>query len=169
MRRLLMLTTRGSLCLALTLGAIACVSPSAPEALTSTTGGLTGVAGEVFGLTNRERVAAGLQPLRADARLTQAAQLQADQMAAVGQLGHTLPSARYPRLEDRLAAAQYRWTLADENLGVNQPTAAAVVESWMRSPEHRSVILTPGYVDIGVARTADAGGRVYYVQVFARP
>src|SRR5688572_5238824 len=54
--------------------------------------------------TNAERGRAGLAALRPNARLMEAAQIQAEQIAAAGRLDHTLPDARFPQLEDRLAA-----------------------------------------------------------------
>lgn len=110
-----------------------------------------------------------MSTLRISEALRQAAQLQADQIAASGRLEHTLPDARYPRLEDRLAAAGYAWQAAGENLAFGQSTAAAVLDAWMQSESHRANVLNATFSEIGTAHAVATGGRMYYVQVFARP
>jgi uncharacterized protein YkwD len=129
----------------------------------------TGIALQVVDLTNAERTRAGLTAFRTSTRLGEAARIQAEQMVAAGRLEHVLPDARYPRLEDRLDAAGYRWQAAGENLAFGQPSAAAVVNTWMQSPGHRANILHTTFSEIGVAHLVDANGRPYYVQVFGRP
>src|SRR5262245_61899281 len=126
-----------------------CSSPSSPEPVPepapvptpTPVPAPTPVASALVDLTNAERARAGLSTLRADGRLMQAAQIQAEQVAAAGRLEHTLPDARYPRVEDRLAAVSYRWQSAGENLAVGQRDAAQAVESWMNSSGHRANIL----------------------------
>ena len=124
---------------------------------------------DVIDLTNVERTHQRRSPLRANARLMRAAQIQAEQMARAGQLAHVLPDAAYPRAEDRLAAADYRWRTYGENVAFGQPSAAKVVESWMHSRGHRTNILKPDFTEMGAGYAIDAAGRPYYVQVFAGP
>lgn len=131
--------------------------------------GLSPTAALVVELTNVERVRAGLPPLRADARLMEAAALHAGQIAAAGRLEHTLAGAPYPTLQDRLAAAGYTWSAAGENLAFGQRSAAATLEMWMQSPPHRANILNPSFTEIGVGHATGPDGRPYDVQVFARP
>jgi len=98
-----------------------------------------------------------------------AAQLQADQMAAARQMAHTLPTAPYPTMEDRLNAAGYRWQSAGENIAAGYSTAAQAMSGWMDSPDHRANILNTGFTELGTGYAVDASGRPYYVQVFGRP
>jgi uncharacterized protein YkwD len=119
--------------------------------------------------TNAERARAGLSALRTNTRLGEAARIQAEQVAVAGRLEHVLPDARYPRLEDRLDAAGYRWQVSGENLAFGQQSPAALVDTWMQSPGHRANILHTSFTEIGVAHLVDANGRPYYVQVFGRP
>ena len=107
--------------------------------------------------------------LRANSRLMRAAQIHAEQMARAGQLAHVLPSAAYPRSEDRLAAADYRWQTYGENVALGQSNAAEVLKSWMHSPGHRTNILNRDFTEMGAGYAIDRAGRPYYVQVFARP
>jgi uncharacterized protein YkwD len=152
----------------------ACSSPSSPDrepapAPPGVTPPASVAPGELIEFTNRERARAGLSPLRTNARLTQAAEIQAGQVAAAGRLEHTLPQAAYPTLEDRMAAAGYAWRRVGENLAFGQRNAAAAVDTWMQSPGHRENILNDEFVDIGAGFVVDPNGRPYYVQVFARP
>lgn len=124
---------------------------------------------DVIELTNAERTRHERAPLRANAQLMRAAQLQAEQMARARQLAHVLPKAAYPRVEDRIAAAEYRWQTYGENVASGQLSAAAVLKDWMHSRGHRTNILNPNFTEMGAARATDGAGRSYYVQVFAAP
>jgi uncharacterized protein YkwD len=127
------------------------------------------VAADVIALTNVERTHHRRGPLRANARLMRAAQLQAEQMAQAGQMAHVLPRARYPRTEDRIAAADYRWYTVGENVAFGQSSAARVLYSWMHSDGHRANILNSSFTEMGAGYAVDRTGRPYYVQVFGRP
>ena len=127
------------------------------------------VAADVVKLTNIERTHYRRPALRTNPRLMRAAQLQADQMAQASQMAHVLPDARYPRTEDRIAAANYRWRTVGENVAFGQPNAAKVLDSWMHSQGHRTNILNSTFTEIGAGYAVDRGGRPYYVQVFGRP
>jgi len=123
----------------------------------------------VVKLTNIERTHYRRPTLRANARLMRAAQLQANQMAQASQMAHVLPEARYPRMEDRIAAANYRWQTLGENVAFGQANAAKVVDSWMHSRGHRTNILNSTFTEMGAGYAVDRSGRPYYVQVFGRP
>ena len=155
----------------LSAAAAACSAPSSPDRETEGTSGtlVPDAARLLVDITNTERKAAGLTTLRVSARLMRAAQIHAEQMAAAGRLAHTLPEGRYPRMQDRLAAVEYRWQAAAENVAAGQPSAAAVVMAWMQSAGHRANILNARFTEIGTGTTRDATGRPYYVQVLARP
>ena len=151
----------------------ACSTPSSPDPVAvpspATAPTPSSVASAIVDRTNTERTRAGLAALRADSRLTQAAQIHAEQMAAAGRMDHTLPDARYPRLEDRLAAAAYRWQAIGENVASGQRDAAQVVQDWMGSSGHRANILNTNFTEMGAGYSVDGNGQPYYVQVFARP
>jgi len=164
----------------MSLGTLACSSPASPDAASSDVpqnvalplpGVVTPseVTAEVVNLTNGERTRGGLAALASNARLMQAAQLHAEQMAQAGRLDHVLPNAPYPRPEDRLAAAAYRWQAYAENVAMGQRTAAEVVNGWMQSSGHRANIMNPVYTEMGAGYARDANGRSYWVQVFGKP
>jgi len=164
---------RGSLAFVLLMAA-ACASPTAPDRLSeaaSTPPVVAGssVASAVVALTNAERAHGGMATFGANARLMEAAQIQADQVAVAGRIEHVLQDARYPTLEDRLAASSYAWQAAGENLASGQRSAGQAVDGWMQSAGHRANILNPTFTEIGVGYATDGSGRQYYVQVFGRP
>jgi len=127
------------------------------------------VAADVIRLTNAERTHYQRAALRANPRLMRAAQLQAEQMAQASHMAHVLPAARYPRTEDRIAAANYRWQAVGENVAFGQADATKVLDSWMHSRGHRTNILNSTFTEMGAGYAVDRSGRPYYVQVFGRP
>jgi uncharacterized protein YkwD len=127
------------------------------------------VAADVIKLTNVERTHYRRPALRANPRLMRAAQLQADQMAQASHMAHVLPDAQYPRTEDRIAAADYRWQTVGENVAFGQANAAKVLDSWMHSRGHRTNILNSTFTEMGAGYAVDRTGHPYYVQVFGRP
>src|SRR5262245_6691013 len=89
---------------------------------------------EVVRLTNLERTQRGLQPLRWNGLLNDAARRHAADMARQGRLAHVL-DGQDPG--DRLDSAGYAWATYGENIAVGYSTARAVVTGWMNSPGHR--------------------------------
>jgi uncharacterized protein YkwD len=121
---------------------------------------------EMIALTNQYRQANGLMPLSVDDRLTQAAQIQANAMAALNDMDHTLPGEAQPTLTDRLAAVGFNFAWAGENIAFNAPDAPSVMTDWINSPPHRANILSPDPTVFGVAVAYNAQGQPYYCQVF---
>jgi len=152
--------------------ASACATPASPTEMPDAPaggGGTSAIASTIVQLTNAERANAGRPALKTNSRLMEAAQLQADQMVRLGRLEHVLSGGRYPRPEDRLAAAGYEWSAYAENIAMGQTTAAAAMDSWMHSSGHRANILSTNVTEIGIGFARDSAGRPYYVQVFGRP
>jgi uncharacterized protein YkwD len=122
---------------------------------------------------NRQRAQHGLAPLVLDARLAQAAQAHAEDMAARGLLSHE--GSDGARLDARLARAGYRYRFAAENIAAGLPDPLRTVERWMESKGHRANILKKsatetgiGYVELPPGDTR-AGFRAYWVLILARP
>jgi uncharacterized protein YkwD len=132
-------------------------------------GAVAAVPMTIVELTNAERARAGLAALKANARLMQAAQLQAEQLASTGKLSHVLNNGPYPAPQDRLAAVGYRWRAFGENIAYGHPDPEAATRGWMQSPGHRTNILNAAYSEIGTAYVLDSRGRPYFVQVFGKP
>ena len=123
----------------------------------------------VFLLTNRERARASLTPLRRNAELTRAAQLQAEQMAAAGKLSHEVPGSRYPTLASRLRLVGYQYRAVGENVAEGYTSGAALMAGWMTSAPHRANVLSARFTETGVGMARSKTGRTYHTQVFARP
>lgn len=162
----------GAILAPLAVFAAACSAPTGPDpppAVAAPAPSLGGIASAIVDLTNAERRNGGLADVRANARLMEAAQLQADQVASLRRLEHVLSDAPYPAPADRLAAAGYAWRAYGENLASGQRSASEAVTGWMNSPGHRANIMNSTFTEIGVGYATDSTGRPYYVQVFGTP
>lgn len=157
--------------------ASACAVPvlvSSPGASTSSGGtplpaNTASATAEVVRLTNQYRLKHGQQALVVSAKLTDAARLHAEQMAAYRRLEHNISGARYPTLQSRLEAVRYAYATAGENIAWNQPGADAVMNTWLNSTGHRANILNAEVTEIGVAVARSANGEPYWIQVLGRP
>ncbi|MGF1646322.1 MAG: CAP domain-containing protein [Kineosporiaceae bacterium] len=105
---------------------------------TQSAGPPSGLLQDVFELVNAERAAAGCPALTIDDRLTEAADAHAADMVDRQYFDHTSPDGSTP--SSRAAAAGYPGSVA-ENIATGYSAAAAVVDGWMDSPEHRANIL----------------------------
>jgi uncharacterized protein YkwD len=130
-------------------------------------------------LINRERAAHGVRPLRANRRLTRAAQAHSRSMAAGDYFEHDGPGGSTPLA--RLRAAGYISSArvgfeVGENIAwatSSLATPRAIVAAWMSSPGHRANILNPRYRETGVgvsphapAALADGQPGAVYTQDF---
>jgi uncharacterized protein YkwD len=137
--------------------------PAAPTRSLST------IVDTVLLLTNRERARASLTPLRRNADLARAAQLQAEQMAAAGKLAHEVPGSRYPTLASRMKLIGYQYRSVGENVAEGYTSGAALMAGWMTSVPHRANILSARYTETGAGMARSKAGRTYTAQVFGRP
>ena len=113
---------------------------------------------------NEARAARHLAPLARDARLDAIAEAHSEDMGRAGYFSHQSPTTG--TVEDRAAAAAFRWRALGENIAFNQSTRAAH-EALLRSPGHYANI-TGDYraVGVGIVRARDG---VYVTEVFATP
>jgi len=111
---------------------------------------------------NERRAASGLAALLPNAALINAAQRYAELHFAAGpyQLSHTLDGMP----SDRAARAGYSGGVG-EVIVTGSPSAQTLVDLWMASPPHYSVIMGGQYSDIGVGCAvgpyADGAGNVF--------
>jgi uncharacterized protein YkwD len=98
-------------------------------------------------LTNNQRRAYGLPPLRVDPRLVDSARKHARWMASRHALVHTSQPVA-------------------ENIAMGQRGTRQAIESWMSSSGHRANILNAGHRRIGVAWAAASNGTFYWCQQF---
>jgi hypothetical protein len=117
----------------------------------------------IFQLTNRDREARGLQPLRWDGSLAAAAQAHAERMAGERILSHEYPGEG--NVAARAARAGAHFGVIAENIATG-PSDAAIEGEWMNSTPHRRNILDPQMNVIGVGVVA-RGGTYFAVEDFA--
>ena len=120
----------------------------------------------VVQLTNAERAKKGLAPLQPNPNLIKMAQDYAAVLAPGPCFDHDCPPVPSPL--DRASNAGYsNFVRLGENIAAGYDAPAAVVRSWMESPEHRSNILKPEYREIGVGVSTGSGEYgIYWVQDF---
>ncbi len=120
---------------------------------------------------NDYRARFSLPPLREDARLDAAAEDRMRDMEDLGYWGHESPDGRSPFMW--LPLHGYLLQFAGENLAAGFETTELLLSSWMESRGHRENILSPDYLDCGVAlldgaTTRRAPGKSIVV-LFGRP
>jgi uncharacterized protein YkwD len=126
------------------------------------------MADQVLQLVNLERTEADLPPVTMDPILAKVADDYACLMIVEDFFGHFDPfTGRGPG--DRAIAGKYQFFAVGENLAAGQESPAEVMEVWMDSPAHRSVILDPRWTEVGIAVRAGGEYAVYWVQEFAAP
>jgi uncharacterized protein YkwD len=114
----------------------------------------------VLCLVNAERIARGLPAVRASSKLAVAAHGHSDDMIASKTLSHTGSDGTDPY--QRATRAGYRWRALGEALGWGAARRAMpfkLVATFMRSSEHRSILLDPVYRDLGIGLSLGAPSR----------
>ncbi len=115
---------------------------------------------------NRERAEAKLPPLKANARLTAAAQAHADDMASHRMMNHV--GSNGSTFDKRIELQGYRGRRLAENIAAGQTSVSSVMDSWMNSPPHKANLLGP-FSEIGVGRARDDEGKPYWCVNFGVP
>lgn len=120
---------------------------------------------EILSLTNAAREVEGLQPLKLNNILNQAAAIRVSE----------LPSSPSPHLRPDGAAfyavfpeVGLNVKIGGENYAIaskNSYTAEQIVNAWLNSPSHRKNIMKSSYKEIGIGH-AVIGDREYYEQLF---
>ena len=118
---------------------------------------------EIFSLLNHAREREGLDWLKWNDQLEDAAFAHAKLVAKHRQLSHQYPGE--PPLTMRLAKTNIRLDRSGENLALDSGPEAAH-EALMQSPGHRANILSPHYNAVGIA-AIKSGGTLYVVEDFA--
>jgi|Deesub1362A_J573_1020465.scaffolds.fasta_scaffold01383_15 uncharacterized protein YkwD len=114
---------------------------------------------EIFKLVNEERQKNGVKPLRWNDKIRDIAYTHSEDMAINGYFAHT--NKKGEGIEDRLMANKIFFIVPGENLYLiesldnsfdERKIAETVVEGWLKSPGHRSLVLDLDglYSDAGV-------------------
>lgn len=122
---------------------------------------------EVVRLVNIERSKYGLSALKENWELSRVARYKSQDMIDKNYFSHTSPTYGSPFT--MMESFGLRFTAAGENIAMGQRTPQEVVTAWMNSPGHRSNILSPTYIQIGVGLAKDKNGICYWTQMFIKP
>ena len=98
-------------------------------------------------LVNRERIKAGLRPVKNDPEMTVVARTHSKDMFARGYFAHDNPDGKDPF--DRMRDHNVKFRAAGENLALAQ-TLEIAHNNLMNSPGHRANILKPEFGRLGV-------------------
>jgi uncharacterized protein YkwD len=102
---------------------------------------------KMLDMVNKERVKAGLQPLKPDPEMTNVARAHSRDMFARGYFAHVNPEGKDPF--DRMKDAHVSFYAAGENLALAQ-TLEMAHTNLMNSPGHRENILNPSFGRLGI-------------------
>ncbi|HEV8047049.1 MAG TPA: CAP domain-containing protein [Terriglobales bacterium] len=119
---------------------------------------------ELLYAVNQERKAHGLPALRSDEALTDAARKHALLMAKEGRVAHQLPGEPALPARARAAGAHFSWLSENVDQG---PNAAAIHQSFMKSPLHRANILDNDMDSAGIG-VAERQGELFAVEDFSK-
>lgn len=123
-----------------------------------------------FDAVNDIRRRRGLRVLRWNRRLAEVARAHSLDMARRNYFDHVNPEGEGPAQRVRRARLAYRAVAENlaQNRGADDPVATAV-EGWMNSRGHRENILEPVYEQGAMGVVMDAGGEIFFTQLFYTP
>lgn len=120
--------------------------------------------------TNKQRVMHGVEPLRLNPVLSQAASQKSHYMFEKNFWAHFAPDGTTPW--SFIKSSGYEYLYAGENLAKGFTNSNDVVNAWMNSPTHRENLLSSKYKDIGFAiqeGSLTGENTVVVVQMFGTP
>lgn len=119
---------------------------------------------QVLSLVNEERSKRDLPSLKMDTAISQVAILKSEDMRDSNYFNHTSPSYGSPFEMMKSFGISYKY--AGENIAAGQPSADAVMKSWMNSPGHKANILNKNYTHIGIGHVTGGKYTHYWTQQF---
>ena len=121
---------------------------------------------EILRLVNEEREKAGIDPVKLDDTLTEAANIRAKEICEV--FDHTRPNGENFRslLDEMDVDSSY----AGENIAGVMIKPESVMTLWMNSEGHKANILNPDFKYLGVGYLYDESSeyQYYWVQIFSK-
>jgi len=121
-------------------------------------------------LLNQERKSSGLQSLKENTVLDNAASLKAQDILEKDYFSHQSPEGVSPWHWFKIAG--YNYKIAGENLAIGFLDSGEVNRAWLDSPSHKANLLNSNYKDVGIAvLTGDFQGNetTVVVQLFGTP
>lgn len=126
---------------------------------------------ELIILTNVDRTSNGVPALLPDDSLRSVARFRSEDMVARNYFSHNIPPDGHLVFAE-LDARGIRYLRAGENIGrTNQPDYLAVgtvEQAFMNSPQHRAILLWPGYTSLGTGAAARSDGMKVYTVLFTQ-
>jgi len=114
-------------------------------------------------MINQERLVAGLNPVKADLRLTAVGRAKANDMKVNNYFDHTSPTYGSPWAMMQQVGLTIKW--AGENISGNKSVEASMA-ALMQSPGHKANILDPRCTHVGVGIASGSAYGNLYVQEF---
>jgi uncharacterized protein YkwD len=121
---------------------------------------------QIVARINAARVQHGLQRLRLSPHLESAAAFHSSEMVRHGFFSHdsadgSAPWKRVARFYP--SAGHSRWQVGETLLWYSPDVdAAGAVQDWLTSPEHRTILLTPAFQEVGVSALHAAAASGYF-------
>lgn len=122
------------------------------------------MASEVLRLTNIERAKEGIQPLKYNKTLQDAAMIRAKEISI--KFSHERPNGLGSSTVGEEVGIGVA-VIGDENIAMGQDSPASVVHDWMNSPGHRIPIIRSSNLYMGVGFYKAENGVYYWVQDFS--
>lgn len=149
--------------LILTIVLTACSGPAFLKDLRPTPPDVAALELNILQLVNDYRKTQGLNALREEAVITQQCRWHSKSMARRGEPNHGRFDLRVQEIEKTILCASAKENVAAV-MGRND-IAAAALEGWLKSDEHRETILGP-FDLTGVGAARDSSGTYYFTQIF---
>lgn len=115
---------------------------------------------QILAAINAVRKANGAPPWSYNPRLETAARAQARLMAGKDTLSHDLGTT----LRQRVTEAGYLGAVG-ENVAKGYKTLPDVIEGWLASQGHRNTLLSPKFVEFGLATARTGSGKLYWALI----
>ena len=121
---------------------------------------------EILRITNEYRAEGGLEPLTLSTKITEIANVRAEEIAWSGNHTHNRPDGS--RCFSLFREQGFEEGLAGENIGWGFTSPEAVCLAWKKSKTHYENIMNPRFtkIGIGVAADADPSDNLCWVQHF---
>ncbi|MBD8065613.1 CAP domain-containing protein [Devosia sp. PTR5] len=112
---------------------------------------------QILAAINKVRAANGAPPWSYNPRLEAAARSQARLMASKDTLSHDLGVT----LRQRVTEVGYLGAVG-ENVAKGYKTLPEVIQGWLGSAGHRNTLLSPKFVEFGLATARTSSGKLYW-------
>lgn len=118
---------------------------------------------EILEIVNDYRSSIGTQPLEKLNVISTVAESHTTYMAQTGIVSHDNFAERHKQLVENAKAKQ-----VGENVGYGFSSAKGVVNAWLKSDGHRSIIENPEFTHFGISTEQNQSGRNYFTQIFIK-